>query len=101
MASTQPSRRKKKRPTSSLFMIRLDRESKACLAKAAKLRQISLSDYVRTVAVAQARREVQAAREQTITLTPEEQLAFWTALSEPPRLAPAQRRLGALMRGEE
>ncbi len=69
--------------------------------EAARLRGISLSDYVRTVAVPQARREVRTAREQTIALTPEEQLAFWKALAEPPKLTEAQRRLGALMRGEE
>jgi uncharacterized protein (DUF1778 family) len=81
-------------------MVRLDDESKAYLAQAAKLRRVSVSDYVRTVTVAQARREVQAAREQTLALTPEEQLAFWNALNETPRLTDAQRRLGSLMRGE-
>jgi hypothetical protein len=34
-----------------------------------------------------------------IVLTPEEQIAFWTALHDPVRLTKAQRRLGALMRG--
>jgi uncharacterized protein (DUF1778 family) len=81
-------------------MVRLDTESKAYLVEAAKLRRISVSDYVRTVTVPQARKEVRAAREQTIALTPEEQLAFWNALNEPPRLTPAQKELGAVMRGE-
>ncbi len=81
-------------------MVRLDSESKAYLAAAAGLRHISVSDYVRTVTVAQARKEVLAAKENTITLTPEGQLAFWKALNEVPRLTPAQRRLGKLMRGE-
>jgi uncharacterized protein (DUF1778 family) len=80
-------------------MVRLDDESKSYLAEAAELRQISVSDYVRTVTVAQARREVEAARDQTIALTPDEQLAFWTALDAAPALTPAQRRLGAIMRG--
>jgi uncharacterized protein (DUF1778 family) len=84
----------------SPLMVRLDDRSKDLLGRAAELRRISVSDYVRTVTVAQAEREVEAAREQTIRLTPEEQLAFWTALSEPVKLTPAQRRLGALMRGE-
>jgi uncharacterized protein (DUF1778 family) len=82
-------------------MVRLDEESKACLTEAARLRGISLSDYVRAVTVPQARREVSAAREQTLALTPEEQLAFWKALAEPPNLTEAQRRLGSIMRGEE
>lgn len=50
-------------------------------------------------AVAQARKEVLASSEQTISLTAEEQLAFWTALSETPKLTPAQKRLGKVMRG--
>ena len=88
-----------KRPPSPL-MVRLDNESKDFLSQAAELRRISVSDYVREVTVAQARREVLAARQQTIALAPPEQLAFWKALHEPPRLTKAQRRLGALMRGQ-
>ena len=81
-------------------MVRLDPQSRAYLVEAADLRRISVSDYVREVTVAQARREVAAAREQVIVLTPEEQLAFWNALNVTPKLTDAQRRLGAAMRGE-
>ncbi len=88
------------RKPASPLMVRLDAESRSYLAQAADLRRISVSDYVRTVTVAQARREVLAAREQAIVLTPDEQLAFWNALNEPPKLTAAQRRLGAAMRGE-
>jgi uncharacterized protein (DUF1778 family) len=84
----------------SPLMVRLDPESKQALAEAAQLRRISVSDYVRTVTVAQARREVACARDQTILLTPEEQLAFWQALQEPAKLTPAQKKLGAMMRGK-
>jgi len=84
----------------SPLMVRLDPQSRAYLTEAAGLRRISVSDYVRAVTVAQARREVLAAREQVIGLTPEEQLAFWNALNEAPKLTGAQRRLGALMRGD-
>ena len=87
------------KPTSHL-MVRLDEESKQFISQAADLRQISISDYVRTVTVPQARKEVRAARDKVITLTPEEQLSFWTALNEVPKLSVAQRRLGAVMRGE-
>jgi len=80
-------------------MVRLDEQSKAYLAEAAQIRQISVSDYVRAVTVPQARREVESARQQTIVLTPEEQLAFWTALNTTPKLTAAQKRLGKLMRG--
>ena len=91
---------KKKGLPSSRLVVRLDEASKAYLAEAAALRQISMSDYVRTVTIAQARREVLAAREQTLALSPEEQLAFWTALSGTPRLTAAQQQLAAVMRGE-
>jgi uncharacterized protein (DUF1778 family) len=100
MAKPRSSRRPKKSRAPSPLMVRLDDESKACLAEAAGLRRISVSDYVRQVTVAQARREVHAAREQTLALTPEEQLAFWKALNEAPELTDAQHRLGAAMRGE-
>ena len=83
----------------SPLMVRLDRESKDILSRAAELRQISVSDYVRQVTVAQARKEVVAAAEQTISMTPDEQLAFWTALVEPVKLTPAQKKLGRIMRG--
>lgn len=86
--------------TASPLMVRLDAESKKCLAEAAALRQVSVSDYVRTVTVAQARREVRASREQVIAMTAEEQLVFWKALNEPPKLTAAQRRLGMVMRGK-
>ena len=86
--------------TASPLMVRLDEESKRCLAEAANLRHVSVSDYVRAVTVPQARRELRAASAQVIAMTPEEQLAFWNALNEAPRLSPAQRRLGSIMRGE-
>ena len=86
--------------TASPLMVRLDEESKQCLSEAAALRQVSVSDYVRTVTVAQARREVRASREQVIAMAAEEQLAFWKALNEPPKLTAAQRKLGIVMRGK-
>ena len=82
------------------LMVRMDADSKRVLADAAELRGISVSDYVRTVTVAQARREVASAGQQTILMTSDEQLAFWQALQRPPKLTQAQKRLGQLMRGE-
>jgi len=79
-------------------MVRLDDESKAVLTQAAELRQISLSDYVRAVIVPQARREVEAADRQLIALTPDEQIALATALSQTPRLTVAQKQVGKIMR---
>jgi uncharacterized protein (DUF1778 family) len=85
---------------STSLMVRLDPDSKTCVARAAELRHISVSDYVRSVVVAQARREIEAMDQQVITLTPAEQHAFWQALNEPIALTEAQQALGALMRGE-
>jgi len=99
MASTHSSRSSKKRRPARSLVLRLHAESKACLVRAAELRHISLSDYVRTVTVAQARREELASREQTLAMTPDEQLAFWNALNETPKLTDAQRRLGSIMQG--
>jgi uncharacterized protein (DUF1778 family) len=87
--------------TPSPLMVRLDEESKYVLARAAELRRISVSDYVRQVTIAQARKEVLAAAGQTIALTPDEQLAFWNALSQPAKLTQAQKKLGKLMRGQK
>jgi uncharacterized protein (DUF1778 family) len=81
-------------------MVRLDEQSKRCLTEAAGLRHISVSDYVRSVTVPQARREIQAASAQVVALTPDEQLEFWNALNQEPVLTKTQRRLGAIMRGE-
>jgi uncharacterized protein (DUF1778 family) len=82
-------------------MVRLDEDSKSYVTKAAELRKVSISDYVRMVTVAQARREVNQAEQSTIALTPDEQLKFWNALNAAPKLTTGQRELGRTMRGEE
>jgi uncharacterized protein (DUF1778 family) len=84
----------------SQLMVRLDEDSKSSVAKAADLRGVSISDYVRMITVAQARREIAQAEQNTICLTPEEQLAFWQALDAAPKLTKAQRELGRTMRGD-
>ena len=83
------------------LMVRLDEDSKAFVKKAAEMRKVSISDYVRMVAVGQARREVEQDEQNTIALSPEEQLAFWNALNAPPRLSKSQRKLSRVMRGEQ
>jgi uncharacterized protein (DUF1778 family) len=85
---------------STRLMVRLDAVSKDHIARAAKLRHVSISDYVRTAVVAQAPRELSAAEQRMIALTPDEQLAFRQALNEPAQLSDAQQALGALMRGD-
>lgn len=100
MPTRKPSKPGRNRAKTSPLMVRLDEESKTAVADAAELRRISISDYVRTVTVAQAKKEVVAARSQTIALTLEEQLAFWKALQQSPILTETQRNLGKVMRGE-
>ena len=90
---------KKKKPASTLI-VRLDKKSKELLKKAAELRGISVSDFVRIVTTEQARREVEGAKNNVIVMTPDEQLAFWDAINETPVLTESQKRLGAMMRGE-
>ena len=87
----------------SPLMVRLDSNSKQAIDRAAKLRRISVSDYVRQITVAQARKEVAAARTRTISLTPEEQLAFWVALNSPtqPKLTRSQNLAGDERRSNE
>jgi uncharacterized protein (DUF1778 family) len=91
---------KQSKKTAGTLVVRLDRKSKTLLKKAAELRGISVSDFVRIVTVEQARREVEGAKNNVIVMTPDEQLAFWNALNESTPLTDAQRRLGATMRGE-
>jgi len=100
MSTQRTSKPRERVREQSPFLVRLDKDSKEFVAQAAELRGISPSEYIRTVTVAQAKREVLAAREQTVSLTPEEQLAFWKALSRAPRLTQAQQRLGRVMRSE-
>ncbi len=89
MPKTSPAKRRRKSPVSAL-MVRLDAESRSYLTRAAALRGISVSDYVRAVTITQAQREVEAAKQQTIVLSPDEQLAFWRALQAPPKLTRAR-----------
>jgi uncharacterized protein (DUF1778 family) len=99
MAKTRPER-KPARSSASTLIVRMDKESKAFIVRAAQLQRISVSEYVRTITVSQARREVEAAKHQTIGLTSDEQSAFWRALQATPKLSRAQKRLGKVMRGE-
>ena len=99
--TTTRSSRSKRKSNGRSLMVRLDAESKNFLARAAELRRVSMSDYIRLVTISQARREVQEAEQNTIRLTADEQLAFWKALQAPAKLTKAQRALGRLMRGEE
>ena len=64
MGSPRSGKKASAAKSASPLMVRLDEQSKHCLTEAAGLRHISVSDYVRTVTVPQAKREIQAAQEQ-------------------------------------
>jgi uncharacterized protein (DUF1778 family) len=83
------------------LMVRLDRRSKTLVQRVALLRGVSTSDYVRSVVIANARRDLVESERSVISLSADEQLAFWRALNEAPELTAAQRRLGRIMRGEK
>jgi uncharacterized protein (DUF1778 family) len=86
---------------SSILQTRLSARNKRAIEQAAKLRNLSVSDYLRQVLVPMAEREVEGARHGVIEMTPDEQLAFWQALNEPASLTAAQKELARLMRGDD
>ena len=85
---------------STILQARLSRRDKSAIVKAAKLRRMSLTSYLREVVVPMAEHEVAAAGQGVIEMTQNEQLALWKALHAPVKLTPAQKELGRLMRGE-
>ena len=93
MAENQPRLVQNARNVAPL-MVRLDSASKAVLSRAAKLRQISVSDYVRQITLSQARKEINAARGRTIALTPDEE-------AEPLANVTSDERPYALLAGAE
>ena len=78
--ATIPRQTGPKKPSS--LMVRLDEKSKKLLKRAAELRRMSVSDYVRTITVSQAEREVRAARSGIIVMTPAEQLEEIATLAQ-------------------
>ncbi|MEE4639255.1 MAG: DUF1778 domain-containing protein [Wenzhouxiangella sp.] len=79
------------------LMVRLDEVGKKTIERAAAQRRLTTSDYVRTVLVPQADRELRAAESNTIALSPAEQIAFWQALNAPAKLTSEQKELGQIM----
>jgi len=88
---------KEKRET---IQARIQPENKEIIVKAAKLRDIPLSDYIRSVTLEQARKEVASQENLILQLTAEEQLNFWQAIDNEPVLTKKQKELGKLMKGE-
>lgn len=82
------------------IVVPVDNASRAILNEAAELRQLSVSDYVRTVMLEHARRELASNDDRCIELTTDEQLQYWNALTEPSSPTVAQQELSRIMRGE-
>ena len=80
-------------------MLRMYPSAKRVVARAAKARGVSTSDYVRVVVVEQARRELEESRTRTVILSAAEQRQFWEALQAPAKLSKRQRQLSRIMRG--
>lgn len=85
---------------SAVFQIRLEARHKRAIERAAKLRRLSASDYLRQVLVPIAEREVEGAGRNVIEMAPHEQVELWQALSAPARLTPAQKKLARIIRGQ-
>jgi uncharacterized protein (DUF1778 family) len=83
-----------------VLQTRLSPRAKRSIEQAAKLRRLSISEYLRQVLVPMAEREVQGSKHNVIEMTPDEQLALWRALHEPAKLTPAQKRLSRMMKGQ-
>lgn len=112
MSNTAGTTKKKstKPKTASPLMVRLDADSKRYIARAAELRHLSVSDYVRTVMVPLSKREVDAdeasdafsaLKPTVIELSAEDQLALWKAINAPPRkMTAARERIRKITRRE-
>jgi len=80
------------------LLVRFDRRAKSLVKRAASLRGLTVSDYVRFRIVPIARQDVDEAQTGVLRLSRDDQIAFWQALQHPPAPTPSQRALGKLVR---
>jgi len=80
------------------LLVRCDSGTKKMLERAASVRGLSLSDYVRSRIVPLAKQDVEEADAGVLRLPREAQIAFWQALQNPPEPTEAQRELGRRVR---
>ncbi|MBL8951521.1 MAG: DUF1778 domain-containing protein [Myxococcaceae bacterium] len=85
-------------PKTANVLIRFDARRKATVRRAAALRGLSVSDYVRSRIVSLAERDLEEAETGVLRLGREAQLSLWRALQNPPPPTKAQRALGELIR---
>lgn len=77
----------------SIFQARLDPGSKSIIEKAAKLRGISQTDYLKAILIPFAKQEILEAENGGVKLSKIEQSEFWQALNEPVKLTINQKKL--------
>ena len=80
------------------LQVRCDRALKGILERAASLRGLSVSDYVRSRVVPLAKQDIAEAETGVLRLPRDAQIAFWLALQQGRKPTPAQRRLGKQVR---
>lgn len=80
------------------LLVRFDSSGKRLVQRAAAIRGLNVSDYVRSRIVTLARQDVEEADTGVLHLSRDAQIAFWQALQRPPAPTAAQRKLGALIR---
>ena len=80
------------------LLVRFDSAGKSLVKRAAAIRGLSVSDYVRSRITTLARQDVEEADTGVLRLPREDQIAFWQALQNPPPPTDVQRELGALVR---
>lgn len=80
------------------LLVRFDRVDKVLVQRAAHLRGLTLSDYVRSKILPLARQDIEEAGFGVLRLPKEDQVAFWRALQHPPAPTKTQRALGRLVR---
>lgn len=80
------------------LLVRFDSAGKTLVKRAAAVRGLNVSDYVRSRIIVLAQQDVEEAETGVLRLPREDQIAFWQALQNPPPPTEAQLRLGALVR---
>jgi uncharacterized protein (DUF1778 family) len=79
------------------LLMRLDRDAKALVQKAARLQHLTVSDYVRSRILPLAQQELDEASTGVLRLSKADQTALWQALQHPAPPTPAQKALGKLI----
>jgi uncharacterized protein (DUF1778 family) len=80
------------------LLVRVDRQSKALLRRAAAAQGLTVSDYVRSRIVPLARQDLVEADTGVLKLSRDDQISLWRALQSPPAPTAAQLALGKLIR---